>query len=1082
PKNSLQDGNVCFLQYGKERLWDPSYLKDKCKELNLEEEYRIYQIRMMISYLGVFFMLHISITLVHITYLVAFFFVQRMLFYFVEVVITLSSAAATLICLSINFRENFVIRHRWVMVTSSVLATIISMSGGEFEKRHCFYAELNGWDLTNLRETYIICMIYMFLPISSTIAAIILASLVAVSYMSYFVIYLNIHHYYIDEDSEDWAFSSSDIFHYLCFNIMGIFFRMINDTMVRSSFLDRHQFMIEEFWLRNARLQENLLLNSILPKQIAKSIQMGIKERIVQTDQGLTYDRSRMRTSHVMALQIHPDVSILYADVVNYTHLTTTLTVQKLVKVLHDLYGRFDMAASLFRVQRIKFLGDCYYCVAGLTQFDPDHAKCAVSLGISMIAHIQEVREERHLNIDMRIGVHSGNLIAGVIGEAKLQYDIWGPDVIIASHLESTGEPGCVHISGRTLSNLNAQEYSIMPGTAKAKEDPILQKSIMDTYLITGWLGRESDTVNINNYDSKFSFELKSRPLEHSPSIGGQLLVDELREEFRKMPVVGFRSNCCRRRFNKNTKMQESNIGKICAAFKDTQLERDYLRRPDYMFKYSLLLAWLIGCCLVYIQTVVRKKHCVLSILTDVGVIFYLSFLNCTAWYKTFCHWKSKHNRSKMYGKFSCRVFRLYDRIQESMWNRIVIYLSIIAVYYAVVALIMVSICDRRTFEMNFIESFIFNYEMDWNLCFNPWAITNMMALIVSLSYTFARIPFALKTLIAVVQTFVYAVIMFFEFDYIFYHSASTSAFLRADVAHIMRVVVTLVTFYLKQRQIEFITKTNFKINVDLQKKQQSASITNQSIIILLNNILPAHVVDVYITTLANHELYYENYSMVSVMFAMLINFQMDLPSLRVLNDIISEFDRMLTMYREYFLVEKIKVVGCTYMAACGLDYNLASQIRMTANLANNSEVESVGSTDSFDELRKHDEVVFVMTTFALDLMRTLSECNKAYAVHPFDRALSCGEICIGISSGEIMAGVVGASQPHYDIWGHAVNMASRMQSTGVAGNIQITSESANILNEYGIKTTPRGLTFVKGVGSIPTFFVDIDENLQFVP
>lgn len=179
--------------------------------------------------------------------------------------------------------------------------------------------------------------------------------------------------------------------------MLGVFYRMMNDILVRSSFLDRQEYMVEEFWLRNARRQEAALVNTIFPPQIAKSIYRSIKERIVTANKSSQH--ALIHSSTIMAIQMHPDVSILYADVVNYTHLTTTLPVQDLVNVLHDLYGRFDMAATIFKVMRIKFLGDCYYCVAGLEQPDPQHAKLAVALGISMIANIKEVRWVRTISI-----------------------------------------------------------------------------------------------------------------------------------------------------------------------------------------------------------------------------------------------------------------------------------------------------------------------------------------------------------------------------------------------------------------------------------------------------------------------------------------------------------------------------------------------------------------------------------------------------------------------------------------------------------------------------------------------------------
>lgn len=91
---------------------------------------------------------------------------------------------------------------------------------------------------------------------------------------------------------------------------------------------------------------------------------------------------------------------------------------------------------------RIKFLGDCYYCVSGVPIKNKRHAKNCVDLGLRMIKDIRDVRQSRDLNIDMRIGIHSGSIISGVIGACKWQYDIWSSDVNIANKMESTGEPG----------------------------------------------------------------------------------------------------------------------------------------------------------------------------------------------------------------------------------------------------------------------------------------------------------------------------------------------------------------------------------------------------------------------------------------------------------------------------------------------------------------------------------------------------------------------------------------------------------------------------------------------------------------
>lgn len=165
---------------------------------------------------------------------------------------------------------------------------------------------------------------------------------------------------------------------------------------------------------------------------------------------------------------------------------------------------------------RIKFLGDCYYGVSGLPIKDKRHAKNCVDLGLKMISDIRELRAARKINIDMRIGVHSGTIIGGVMGSCKWQYDIWSNDVVIANKIESTGVTGYywrrwffsvshlfenfisllwrrkVHVTSQTLELLNG-EYEFESGTENARNDPFLIRNNIRTYLI---LPKISDSVN----------------------------------------------------------------------------------------------------------------------------------------------------------------------------------------------------------------------------------------------------------------------------------------------------------------------------------------------------------------------------------------------------------------------------------------------------------------------------------------------------------------------------------------------------------------------------------------------------------
>lgn len=240
------------------------------------------------------------------------------------------------------------------------------------------------------------------------------------------------------------------------------------------------------------------MINTILPPEIADSLQHEIRTRIEDQRLGNHYVTQRFLQglhSHyslflkhlplrrTLFVELHSDVSILVADMVNYTHLTTRLDVKDLVKILHALFLKFDLAAQQNNVLRIKFLGDSYNCVSGIPHYNRRHAKNCVALALDMIEETQNMRLKVNQDIDMRIGVHSGEVFSGIIGLTKWQYDIWSRDVDIANRLETYGKPGMVHLSQTTLSMLD-NEYEYEERGPLNVEDPILQKAHIKTYLI----------------------------------------------------------------------------------------------------------------------------------------------------------------------------------------------------------------------------------------------------------------------------------------------------------------------------------------------------------------------------------------------------------------------------------------------------------------------------------------------------------------------------------------------------------------------------------------------------------------------
>lgn len=217
---------------------------------------------------------------------------------------------------------------------------------------------------------------------------------------------------------------------------------------------------------------------------------------------------------------------------------------------------------------------------------------------------------------------------------------------------------------------------------------------------------------------------------------------------------------------------------------------------------------------------------------------------------------------------------------------------------------------------------------------------------------------------------------------------------------------------------------------------------------------------------------------------------------LKVLNEIICDFDEKLQYFDGYLKVEKIKVAGWTYMAACGLDpgrcdsssslgpYRSVSGITRTSLMTNGRRSLNPRTSDLSPQLphrnnsstRHSNNVTIVMTEFALELMKVLRD----FSIENFKQT-NPGLLRVGISNGKVMAGVVGSSKPLYDIWGNAVNMASRMDSTGIPGKIQVTKESAEIIQSYGYQCEYRGQIFVKGRGKIPTYFVNVNDKYELV-
>uniref|UniRef100_A0A3P9IDX0 adenylate cyclase n=1 Tax=Oryzias latipes TaxID=8090 RepID=A0A3P9IDX0_ORYLA len=777
---------------------------------------------------------------------------------------------------------------------------------------------------------------------------------------------------------------------FLCMNTAGIFISYLSDRAQRQAFLETRRCIEARLRLETENQRQERLVLSVLPRFV-------VLEMI--NDMTNVEDEHLQHQFHRIYIHRYENVSILFADVKGFTNLSTTLSAQELVRMLNELFARFDRLAHEHHCLRIKILGDCYYCVSGLPEPRPDHAHCCVEMGLSMIKTIRYVRSRTKHDIDMRIGIHSGSVLCGVLGLRKWQFDVWSWDVDIANKLESGGIPGRIHISKAALDCLNG-DYEVEEGHGKDRND-FLRRHNIETYLI-------------------------KQPEESMLA---------LPEDIMKEAVSSADRRASSATFNEASWSPELPFDNIVG-------KQNYSQMRDEVFKSNLVCSFIV---LIYITTI----QCLLPSASKVTMAIQFSILivlhSCLILVTTAEDYKCL---PLVLRKTCCWINETYAA------RNVIIFVSILINFLA--AMINILWCDFDK-SSNFRNQTYNESVSIPDICFYPeyFVFTGVLAMVTCA--VFLRLNSVLKLAVLLLMIAIYSLLteafytsLFIRYDTVHHN---TENFLGTKETSLLLMAMFLLAVFYHGQQLEYTARLDFLWRVQAKEEINEMKELREHNENMLRNILPSHVARHFLEKdRDNEELYSQSYDAVGVMFASIPGFadfysqtemnNQGVECLRLLNEIIADFDELLGEDR-FQDIEKIKTIGSTYMAVSGLSPDKQQ------------------CEDKWGHLCE-------LADFAIALNESIQEINK----HSFNNF----ELRIGMAHGSVVAGVIGAKKPQYDIWGKTVNLASRMDSTGVSGKIQVPEDTYLILKDRGFAFEYRGEIYVKGIseqeGKIRTHFL----------
>uniref|UniRef100_A0A182QTA8 Adenylate cyclase type 3 n=1 Tax=Anopheles farauti TaxID=69004 RepID=A0A182QTA8_9DIPT len=814
-----------------------------------------------------------------------------------------------------------------------------------------------------------------------------------------------------------WEQQVANILLLVAATLIGLLCYFLAEAKQRRAFLEAKQGLEVKMLIEEQSAEQERLLLSVLPEHVAVKMRQ---------DLGSTNSEQFKK----IYMSRHENVSILYADIVGFTAISSTYSAQDLVKILNELFARFDRLAEKYQQLRIKILGDCYYCISGAPVERPDHAVLCVHMGLSMVKAIKYVQQKTNSPVDMRVGIHTGAVLAGILGQRQWQFDVYSKDVELANKMESSGKAGRVHLSEKTLGFLNG-EFEVEPAFGEKREEA-LRIAGLKTYFITkvlkpfcpsehknGSADPKDVVIEADGPSEIFRDEDdESKPADGTgdgdePSTPGtdDKTEDTLEEE---QAAEDYKMRLRKELVSRDGHSEISKDTNIFLTFNDKTHETAYNEYREPHSAVPLLAALLVQLVAILYATLVLPRTAVHFeiVIPPLVIIFVLVFISVaeslTGSLPAFITLNSKRfNDSTSLRKSTAIIIVLLlgvsnvsDMLAAS--HRTPLSLNITNVSFASTEMEPSTVCLFPSYFM--IHCYVNIFHLDEAFRNEDFGIMNVFPLRYTLSALLVAVTIALS-------------------------------FLARHIDKVDRVI--------------FMWKTEV---IDQKEKASDMRRRNEA---LVYNVLPMHVAEHFMGNRkrSHDELYSQSYAEVGVLFASMPNFSdfyseetvnnQGLECLRFLNEVISDFDALLELPQFQDII-KIKTIGSTYMAASGLN---PSRL--------------VKPEDPVSVRWAH---LALLVEFALELKKALQGINEQSFNHFV--------LKMGVNHGPITAGVIGARKPHYDIWGNTVNVASRMESTGKAGAIQVTEETCQILQTFGYTFEQRGLVAVKGKGQLMTYYL----------